>query len=64
MSIDPQVIRSEPHTTIGNLLQRDASIVLERWSRQAAAEQSGASAFIMKCCWTISAISFRSWATA
>lgn len=42
MSVDPQVIRAEPHTEIGNLLQRDAGIVLERWSRRAVEEQPNA----------------------
>jgi signal transduction histidine kinase/CheY-like chemotaxis protein len=42
MSIDPQVIRSEAHTEIGNILQRDAGIVLERWGRRAAEEQPNA----------------------
>jgi signal transduction histidine kinase len=39
MSVEPHVIRSEPHTEIGNLLQQNAGIVLELWSRRAAEEQ-------------------------
>jgi signal transduction histidine kinase/ActR/RegA family two-component response regulator len=39
MSVDPQVIRAESHTEIGNLLESHAAIILERWSRRAAEEQ-------------------------
>jgi signal transduction histidine kinase/ActR/RegA family two-component response regulator len=39
MSVDPQVIRSEPHTEIGNLLERNVGIVIDRWSRRAVQEQ-------------------------
>lgn len=39
MSIDPGEIRAEPHTEIGSLLQRDASLLIERWSRRAVQEQ-------------------------
>lgn len=39
MSIDPGVIRAEPHTEIGLLIQRDVEILIERWSRRAIEEQ-------------------------
>src|SRR5437868_747583 len=39
MSLDPQVIRSEPHTEIGNLIQRNVGTLIERWSRRAVEEQ-------------------------
>jgi signal transduction histidine kinase/CheY-like chemotaxis protein len=42
MSPDPQLIRAEPHTQIGLVIQRDASILLERWSRRAVEEQPNA----------------------
>ncbi|HJT76984.1 MAG TPA: RsbRD N-terminal domain-containing protein, partial [Gemmataceae bacterium] len=39
MSIDPGVIRSEEHREVGALLQRDAGLLIERWSRRAVAEE-------------------------
>jgi signal transduction histidine kinase/ActR/RegA family two-component response regulator len=42
MSIDPGLIRAEAHTHIGTLLERDATILLERWSRRAVQEQPNA----------------------
>jgi signal transduction histidine kinase/ActR/RegA family two-component response regulator len=39
MSLDPHVIRSEPHTEIGNLIQRNVGALIERWSRRAVEEQ-------------------------
>jgi signal transduction histidine kinase/ActR/RegA family two-component response regulator len=39
MSVHSQEIRSEPHTEIGDLLQHHVTTVIERWSRQAVAEQ-------------------------
>jgi signal transduction histidine kinase/ActR/RegA family two-component response regulator len=39
MSVDPQLIRSEPHTEIGNLLERNVGIIIDRWSRRAVQEQ-------------------------
>src|SRR5580704_3962630 len=39
MSVDPRVIRSERHREIGDLLQKNVGIVVDRWSRQAVAEQ-------------------------
>jgi signal transduction histidine kinase len=43
MSVDPQVIRSEPHMEVGILLQQHVDEVLERWSEQAIKEQPNAS---------------------
>jgi len=42
MSIDTRVIRSEPHAEIGNLIRRDADLLVDRWCRRAIAEQSTA----------------------
>lgn len=39
MSVDPDVIRSEPHLEIGTLLERHADLLIERWSRRAVEEQ-------------------------
>src|SRR5439155_17372866 len=39
MSTDPQLIRAESHTEIGLIIQRDASLLIERWSRRAIEEQ-------------------------
>jgi signal transduction histidine kinase/ActR/RegA family two-component response regulator len=39
MSIEPEVIRSESHQEIGYLLQRDVTLIIERWSRRAVEEQ-------------------------
>jgi signal transduction histidine kinase/ActR/RegA family two-component response regulator len=39
MSVDPDVIRSEPHVEIGNLLERHADLLIERWCRRAVEEQ-------------------------
>jgi signal transduction histidine kinase/ActR/RegA family two-component response regulator len=39
MSVDPQVIRSESHTEIGEILQHHVNDVLDRWSKRAAEEQ-------------------------
>src|SRR6516164_9019135 len=43
MSVDPQLIRSESHTEIGNLIERNVSIIVDRWSRRAVQEQPHAS---------------------
>jgi signal transduction histidine kinase/ActR/RegA family two-component response regulator len=43
MSVDPQVIRSEPHTEIGNLLRSNVGIIIDRWSRRAVEEHPNAS---------------------
>jgi signal transduction histidine kinase/ActR/RegA family two-component response regulator len=42
MSPDPQLIRAEPHTQIGLIIQRDATTLIERWSRRAVEEQPNA----------------------
>jgi signal transduction histidine kinase/CheY-like chemotaxis protein len=39
MTIDPQEIRAERHTEVGAVLQRDASLIVERWRQRAMAEQ-------------------------
>jgi hypothetical protein len=39
MSVDPDVIRSEPHVEIGNLLEGHADLLIERWCRRAVEEQ-------------------------
>src|SRR6476660_8752117 len=42
MSVDPGVIRAQPHTDVGLLIQRDASLLIDRWTRRAVQEQPGA----------------------
>src|SRR5947208_3197384 len=42
MTIDPQVLRSEQFTEIGRLIQRDAGLLIQRWSQRAAQEQPDA----------------------
>ncbi|HET6326502.1 MAG TPA: ATP-binding protein [Planctomycetaceae bacterium] len=42
MSVDPQVIRSERHREIGDLLHQNVGVVVDRWSRRAVAEQPNA----------------------
>ena len=42
MSLDPQVIRSEPHLEIGLLIQRNVDQILDRWSDQAIRQQPNA----------------------
>ena len=42
MAIDPHLIRSERHTEVGRLIQRDAGILIERWCRRAVEEQPNA----------------------
>jgi signal transduction histidine kinase/ActR/RegA family two-component response regulator len=42
MSVDPQVIRSEQHREIGDLLDQNVGLVVERWGRRAVAEQPNA----------------------
>jgi signal transduction histidine kinase/ActR/RegA family two-component response regulator len=41
-AIDPVLIRAEPHLEIGQIIQRDAEILIERWSRRAVQEQPNA----------------------
>jgi signal transduction histidine kinase len=42
MDIATRVIRAEPHTEIGSLLQRDAAAIVNRWCHIAEHEQAGA----------------------
>jgi len=42
MAIDPHTIRTEAHTEVGVLLQRDAGVIIDRWSRRAAEDQPNA----------------------
>jgi signal transduction histidine kinase/ActR/RegA family two-component response regulator len=42
MSVDPGIIRAEPHTEVGFLIRRDTSILIERWSLRAMQEQANA----------------------
>src|SRR5436190_1579478 len=42
MVVDPEVIRTEPHTEVGALVLRNVETIIERWSQQAAAEQPNA----------------------
>lgn len=42
MDIKPQQLRSEAHVEVGSLIQRDAGILIERWSRRAVEEQPDA----------------------
>jgi signal transduction histidine kinase/CheY-like chemotaxis protein len=39
MAIDPQVLRAEQHIEVGQIIQRDAGLLIDRWSRRAVAEQ-------------------------
>jgi signal transduction histidine kinase/CheY-like chemotaxis protein len=39
MELDSQSIRAEAHVTLGALLQRDANLIIDRWTRRAVAEQ-------------------------
>src|SRR3712207_3061528 len=39
MGITPHQIRSEPHTEIGLILQRDAGLLIQRWCRRVVEEQ-------------------------
>ena len=42
MSIDPEVIRAEPYTEVGEVIQRHVGLIIERWSRRAVQEQPNA----------------------
>ncbi|HEV2950319.1 MAG TPA: ATP-binding protein [Gemmataceae bacterium] len=42
MSLDPQVIRSEPHIEIGHLIQQNVDQILDRWSEEAIKQQPNA----------------------
>ena len=39
MPVTARLIRAEPHTEIGTLLQRYAGVIIDRWGRQAVEEQ-------------------------
>jgi signal transduction histidine kinase len=39
MTATTKAIRSEPHATVGSLIQSDAGLVAERWARRVAEEQ-------------------------
>lgn len=39
MNLNPQMLRSEQHIEVGQLIQRDAGILIERWIRRAVQEQ-------------------------
>ena len=42
MTIDPQVLRAEHYVEIGHVLQKQASALIDQWSRRAAKEQPDA----------------------
>ena len=42
MNLDPQVLHSEQHVEVGLLIQRDADLLIERWSQRAIQEQPNA----------------------
>jgi signal transduction histidine kinase len=42
MTVDPQQIRAERHTDVGAVLQRDATLIVERWRQRALTEQPNA----------------------
>jgi signal transduction histidine kinase len=42
MTVNAQDIRAEAHITLSKVIQRDASIVIERWTRRALQEQPNA----------------------
>ena len=42
MSVDPRLIRSERHREIGDLLEQNVGIIVDRWSRRAVEEQLNA----------------------
>src|SRR5215471_9907161 len=41
-TIDPGVIRAETHPEIGEIIERDADILIDRWTRRAVQEQPSA----------------------
>jgi signal transduction histidine kinase len=43
MNLNPQLLRSEQHVEVGLVIQRDAALLIDRWSRRALQEQSQAS---------------------
>jgi signal transduction histidine kinase/ActR/RegA family two-component response regulator len=42
MNIQPRQLRSESHAEVGDLIRRDAGLIIERWARRAAEEQPNA----------------------
>jgi signal transduction histidine kinase len=42
MGITPQEIRSESHSEVGQILRRDAGLIVQRWSQRASEEQPDA----------------------
>ncbi|MHB1425154.1 MAG: hybrid sensor histidine kinase/response regulator [Gemmataceae bacterium] len=42
MNLDPRVLRSEQYVEVGEILLRDAGIVIERWAQRAIQEQPNA----------------------
>jgi signal transduction histidine kinase/CheY-like chemotaxis protein len=42
MNLHPQLLRSEQHIEVGLMIQRDAGVIIQRWTRRAAQEQPGA----------------------
>ena len=42
MNLDPRTLRSEQHIQVGRLIQRDAGILIERWTERAVQEQPNA----------------------
>jgi signal transduction histidine kinase len=42
MGIEPQMIRAESFSEVGSIIQRDAGVLVERWSRRAIEEQPNA----------------------
>jgi len=43
MSVDPSLIRAQRHAQVGRLIQRDAGILIDRWTERAIREQPNAS---------------------
>src|SRR4051794_15936066 len=42
MATDPRAVRAQAHDEIGQTLQRDAGVIVERWARRALEEQPNA----------------------
>ncbi len=42
MSTDPEVIRAESYREVGEIVERDAGLIVERWRRRAVEEQPNA----------------------
>ncbi len=39
MNLNPQLLRSEQHVEVGQVIQRDADLLIEQWSQRAIQEQ-------------------------